>query len=62
MNKNETPEKKNLFVQLAQQKAAAQAKGGKFGILGKDLSGKYSKGEYSQPTVKRGGRNGSGKP
>jgi hypothetical protein len=57
-----TTESKNLLIELAKRKAAAEASGNKFGILGKDLSTRYSKGERAQSYIKRGGRNGSGKP
>ncbi len=56
--------KLNLLQQVAQQKAAEQALGGKSGMLGKDLSKRYgSPNSFSpQKPTKRGGRNAQGKP
>jgi hypothetical protein len=62
MSKTEPKEKKNLFIELAKRKAAAQASGNKFGVLGKDLAHRLSKGDPEQSYTWRGGRNGSGKP
>ncbi|MGZ3723380.1 MAG: hypothetical protein ACXVA9_10645 [Bdellovibrionales bacterium] len=62
MNKTEPKEKKNLFIELAKRKAAAKASGNQFGILGKDLSARFSKTEGAQSYTWRGGRNGNGKP
>lgn len=59
MNPSQKP---NIFKQLLQRKAAAK-NSGKLGILGNhDLLKKFSAGEKAQPIIRRGGRNGSGKP
>ncbi len=55
--------KPNIFKQLLQRKAATQNSGGKVGtIADSDLLRKFSGGEKPQPKIRRGGRNGSGKP
>ena len=60
---NSAPKKPNIFKQLLARKAAAQGVGGKVGIIGdSDLLRKFSGGEKPQPIIRRGGRNGSGKP
>jgi len=62
MNKTEPKEKKNLFIELAKRKAAAKASGNQIGVLGKDLSARFSKSDSARTYAWRGGRNGSGKP
>jgi len=62
MEKAEPKEKKNLFIEQAKRKAEAQSAGNQFGILGKDLRGRPSKGLSAKSYTWRGGRNGSGKP
>ena len=62
MNKTDPKEKKNLFIELAKRKAAAKASGKQFGILGEDLSARFSKADSAQSYTWRGGRNSSGKP
>lgn len=55
-------QKPNLLKQLLAQKAAAR-KNGRIGILAdNDLSRRFRVGEKAQPILRRGGRNGSGKP
>lgn len=55
--------KPNIFKQILQRKALAQNLGGKVGVIADaDLLRKFSVGEKSQPKIRRGGRNGSGKP
>jgi len=55
--------KPNVFKQILQRKAAAQKAGYKSGIPGSsELSKQFSAGEKPQPIIRRGGRNGSGKP
>lgn len=55
--------KTNLFKQILQRKADAQKAGAKAGILGSgDLAKQFIAGEKPQPIIRRGGRNGSGKP
>lgn len=59
MNEN----KPSLIKQILQQKLAAQKAGRKFGILGDaELSKQFSASGKPQPIIRRGGRNGSGKP
>ena len=53
---------KNLLVKLAEEKAAAQAQGKRYGILGKDLSKRFNVRTGNQSYTWRGGRNGQGKP
>ncbi len=55
---------KNLLQQISEQKAAAQALGGKSGNLGRDLSKRFGSPNAfsSQKPTKRGGRNAQGKP
>jgi hypothetical protein len=56
-------QKPNIFKQLLERKAAAQNAGTKLGIIAdSDLKRKFTAGEKSQPIIRRGGRNGSGKP
>jgi hypothetical protein len=63
MNKTEPTPKKNLLVEMAKRKADARASGHKFGILGKDISKRFSKGANGDENYTwRGGRNGNGKP
>ena len=55
--------KPNIFKQLLQAKAVAQRAGRTSGVLGNsDLSKQFIAGEKPQPKIRRGGRNGSGKP
>jgi len=55
--------KPNLLQQLLQRKAAARKAGSHSGIIGSaDLSRQFRPGEKPQPIIRRGGRNGSGKP
>lgn len=62
--KSQGKQKKNLLMEAAQRKAAVQAAGHRPGILGKDLSGRFSSPRVgnSQRPATRGGRNGQGKP
>jgi hypothetical protein len=60
MKKTKKP--KSPLAKFLQAKLDAKKKDGKFGVLGKDLSGDFSSGEYVPTAPKRGGRNGSGKP
>ncbi len=58
---NPTP-KNNVFKQLLEAKAAQRA-GRKSGVLAdNDLARQFRVGEKPQPIIRRGGRNGSGKP
>lgn len=58
----EHTEKPNIFKQLLQQKAAKKAQRAA-GIIGdSDLARRFQTGEKPQPIIRRGGRNGSGKP
>lgn len=52
--------KSNLLAELARRKALNG--GSRFGVLGKDLASHLASGEKPQPIIRRGGRNGSGKP
>lgn len=55
--------KPNIFKQLLERKAAGQQGRGTAGIIGdNDLARKFSAGEKARPIIRRGGRNGSGKP
>ena len=57
----EQPTKPNLFKQILERKAAAQK--ARHGVLANsDLARNFSVGEKPQPILRRGGRNGSGKP
>ncbi len=56
MTENRNP---NLLRQILAQKKSARA----LGVLSNsDLSKKFKPGEKLQPKIRRGGRNGSGKP
>ncbi|HMN70014.1 MAG TPA: hypothetical protein PKC28_15840 [Bdellovibrionales bacterium] len=55
-------QKTNLLKQLLEKKSAVQ-KARNAGILeNRDLSKHFKVGEKPQPIIRRGGRNGSGKP
>lgn len=55
--------KPNLLKQLLQQKTTAEAGRRTRGILAdRDLARQFRPGEAPQPIIRRGGRNGSGKP
>ncbi len=55
--------KPNFLKLLLQQKAAAQKAGRAHGIIAdSDLSRRFGVGPKPQPILRRGGRNGSGKP
>jgi hypothetical protein len=59
---NQSP-KPTIFKQLLQSKAAAQNADRKLGTLSNsDLLRKFSGNGKPQPIIRRGGRNGSGKP
>lgn len=57
-----TKQPKSPLAKFLQAKLDAKKATGKFGVLGKDLSGQFMSGEYVPPAQTRGGRNGSGKP
>jgi hypothetical protein len=52
----------NAFKLLLQRKAEAQKAGRKSVLSNQDLAGQFAAGEKPQPKIRRGGRNGSGKP
>jgi hypothetical protein len=55
-------QKPSIFKRLLERKAAQNA-GGRLGVIGdNDLLRKFSPGAKPQPIIRRGGRNGSGKP
>lgn len=62
MAKNTNTSKLTVFSQLLQNKTAVQNQRRSCGILGDDLSKRFLVGEKAQPKIRRGGRNGSGKP
>ncbi len=56
-------QKPKLLEKLLAQKRAAQNSSRALGIIANsDLSRKFQAGEKAQPIIRRGGRNGSGKP
>jgi len=56
-------EKPNALKLLLQRKLEAQRMGSRAGILSdSDLARSFRVGEKPQPKIRRGGRNGSGKP
>ena len=60
MTKSKKP---NLLKQLLLKKQAAKKSATALGIVAdSDLSRKFQAGEKAQPKIRRGGRNGSGKP
>lgn len=57
-----TATKPNIFKELLQRKAAQKANRASGILADSDLSRQFRVGEKPQPIIRRGGRNGSGKP
>lgn len=59
----ESTGKTNIFKQILARNAASAKTRRASGIIGdSDLARQFSAGEKAQPIIRRGGRNGSGKP